>query len=139
MLHRSVHYNGDGDMTAIQLTPLPDGPYRVEGDVTILDREGGRSRTRGSPVHLCRCGRSADKPFCDGSHARSGWKAAHERGHRRRPTVHRKRRARHESRLVAEQKGHERSDLLRAGDPLGGVGRREGGSVDVRPTPSSSR
>jgi len=29
---------------------------------------------RGSPVHLCRCGRSAGKPFFDGPHARTGWK-----------------------------------------------------------------
>jgi CDGSH-type Zn-finger protein len=56
MLHRSVHYNAREDMTSIQLTALPDGPER------------------GSPVYLCRCGRSADKPFCDGSHARTGWK-----------------------------------------------------------------
>ncbi|MBV8988723.1 MAG: CDGSH iron-sulfur domain-containing protein [Solirubrobacterales bacterium] len=27
-----------------------------------------------APVFLCRCGRSADKPCCDGSHARIGWK-----------------------------------------------------------------
>ena len=47
-------------MTSIQLTALPDGPGRP-----IIDR--------GPPVHLCR-GRSADKPFCDGSHARTGWK-----------------------------------------------------------------
>lgn len=61
-------------MTPVQLTALSDGPYRVEGDVPILDRDGGPIPDRGSPVHLCRCGRSADKPFCDGSHARAGWK-----------------------------------------------------------------
>jgi CDGSH-type Zn-finger protein len=61
-------------MPAIQLTALPDGPYRLEGQVTILDRNGRTIADRGSPVHLRRCGRSADKPFCDGSHARAGWK-----------------------------------------------------------------
>lgn len=60
-------------MTSIQLTALPDGPYRLEGDVTLRDRDGKPIPDRGSPVHLCRCGRSADKPFCDGSHARTGW------------------------------------------------------------------
>jgi CDGSH-type Zn-finger protein len=61
-------------MTPIQLIALPDGPYRVEGDVARLDRDGRPIPDPGSPVHLCRCGRSANKPFCDGSHARTGWK-----------------------------------------------------------------
>jgi CDGSH-type Zn-finger protein len=61
-------------MTSIQLTALPDGPYRLNGDVTILDRDGRPLPERRPPVYLCRCGRSADKPFCDGSHARTGWK-----------------------------------------------------------------
>ncbi len=59
-------------MTSIQLTALPDGPYRLKGDVSILDRDRRPFAERGSPVYLCRCGRSADKPFCDGSHARTG-------------------------------------------------------------------
>ncbi|MGH2946564.1 MAG: CDGSH iron-sulfur domain-containing protein [Solirubrobacteraceae bacterium] len=60
-------------MSSVQLIALPDGPYRVEGDVTILDRDERPIPSPGSPVHLCRCGRSKSKPFCDGSHARSGW------------------------------------------------------------------
>jgi CDGSH-type Zn-finger protein len=73
MLHRSVHYNAREDMTSIQLTALPDGPYRLKGD-TVLDRDGRPLLERGSPVYLCRSGRSADKPFCCGSHAGTGWK-----------------------------------------------------------------
>ena len=42
--------------------------------VAIFDREGQPIPDRGATVFLCRCGRSADKPFCDGSHARTGWK-----------------------------------------------------------------
>ena len=57
-----------------QLTALPDGPYRVEGEVTFLDRDGEPIASPAPPVHLCRCGRSESKPFCDGSHARTGWK-----------------------------------------------------------------
>lgn len=59
-------------MTSIKLTALPDGPYRLEGQVTIFGREGQAIPERGAPVFLCRCGRSADKPFCDGSAARAG-------------------------------------------------------------------
>ena len=61
-------------MTSIKLTPVPDGPYRLEGQVRIFDRDGHPIPDRGVPVFLCRCGRSADKPFCDGSHARTRWK-----------------------------------------------------------------
>lgn len=75
MLHRSVHYNAREDMTSIQITALPDGPSRLSGDVTILDRGGRPLPEGGSPVYLCRGGRSADKPFCDSSRARTGWKA----------------------------------------------------------------
>jgi CDGSH-type Zn-finger protein len=74
MLHRSVHYNAREDMTSSQLIALPDGPYRPKGDVTILDRDGQPLPERGSPVYLCRGGRSANKPFSDGSRARTGWK-----------------------------------------------------------------
>ena len=61
-------------MSSLEITALADGPYRIEGDVTILDSDERPIRNHSSPVHLCRCGRSATKPFCDGSHARSGWK-----------------------------------------------------------------
>ena len=49
-----------------------NGPYLVEGDVVrIVDSKGHEYR----PVNrarfaLCRCGGSATKPFCDGTHSR---------------------------------------------------------------------
>jgi CDGSH-type Zn-finger protein len=60
-------------MSSLEITALADGPYRVEGDVTLRDRDERPVPDPGSPVYLCRCGRSANKPFCDGSHARTGW------------------------------------------------------------------
>jgi CDGSH-type Zn-finger protein len=74
MLHRLVHYTARENMTSIKLTATPDGPYRLEGQLTILDRDGQPIPDRGTPVFLCRCGRSADKPFCDASDARTRWK-----------------------------------------------------------------
>jgi CDGSH-type Zn-finger protein len=57
-------------MAATRITVLNNGSLRVEGsDFEIVDQEGrvfglaGRER-----VSLCRCGQSANKPFCDSSH-----------------------------------------------------------------------
>lgn len=56
----------------------PNGPFLVEGPVTIVDQEG-----RAFPINpdkpavaLCRCGQSGNKPFCDGTHKTSGFQAA---------------------------------------------------------------
>jgi CDGSH-type Zn-finger protein/truncated hemoglobin YjbI len=49
-----------------------DGPYRVEGDVSIRGADGKELRT-GGIWHLCRCGGSRNKPFCDSTHGLKGW------------------------------------------------------------------
>ena len=61
-------------MTPVRLIPLPDGPYEVTGSLEVADRDGQTIEAPASKLYLCRCGRSANKPFCDGSHARTGWK-----------------------------------------------------------------
>jgi|GEM_PF-1313201 rhodanese-related sulfurtransferase len=53
---------------------LPDGPYQVSGPLALA-RADGTTIEASDPAYLCRCGRSANKPFCDGSHARTGWTA----------------------------------------------------------------
>ena len=63
-------------MSTIRLTLLPDGPVEVAGPVEIARPDGVAIEPPASPVYLCRCGRSATKPFCDGSHARTGWSEA---------------------------------------------------------------
>ena len=49
-----------------------NGPLRLEGeDITITDETGRSYHLAGrTMVSLCRCGHSANKPFCDGSHNR---------------------------------------------------------------------
>jgi len=48
------------------------GPLHVRGDVTVQDAEG-RIFRRTTRVALCRCGASANKPYCDGTHSRIGF------------------------------------------------------------------
>jgi CDGSH-type Zn-finger protein len=44
-----------------------DGPYFVEGDIRVTD-DDGRELDLPYDVQLCRCGRSQNQPFCDGTH-----------------------------------------------------------------------
>jgi CDGSH-type Zn-finger protein len=54
-----------------------NGPYLVDGDaVTLVDWNGAAYPLRKRPFALCRCGASTTKPFCDGTHSRTGFKAA---------------------------------------------------------------
>jgi CDGSH-type Zn-finger protein len=48
----------------------PDGPMVVRGPVTLLDASGDFIDPRRETFALCRCGRSALRPFCDGTHTR---------------------------------------------------------------------
>jgi CDGSH-type Zn-finger protein len=51
----------------------PNGPLHVRGGVRILG-PGGNLIREDSRVALCRCGQSENKPFCDGSHRRVGFR-----------------------------------------------------------------
>jgi CDGSH-type Zn-finger protein len=66
-------------MSASKILVRNDGPLRVEGDFEVVDMQG---RVYGLPgrnaISLCRCGHSANKPFCDGSHKSVGFKDQQE-------------------------------------------------------------
>lgn len=57
----------------VSLQAVPDGPILVKGKVT-LELPTGRSEERHSAFSICRCGRTGNTPFCDGSHFRVGFK-----------------------------------------------------------------
>jgi len=57
----------------IRITPTKDGPYRVEGAASITRLRDGEALDMPVRAFLCRCGASARKPFCDGSHKRTGF------------------------------------------------------------------
>lgn len=50
-----------------------DGPLMVYGNVLIKDAEGNESR-KNKVTAFCRCGGSSNKPFCDGTHRKIGFK-----------------------------------------------------------------
>ena len=59
-----------------KVTVLNNGPLRIEGDFAISDVGGAEYGLAGRTViSLCRCGYSANKPFCDGAHARQGFQS----------------------------------------------------------------
>ena len=57
---------------APRITTLKDGPYKVE-NVPNLTLSSGAVGEAKSAMFLCRCGHSANKPFCDGSHKNKAW------------------------------------------------------------------
>ncbi|MDR5699156.1 CDGSH iron-sulfur domain-containing protein [Agromyces aerolatus] len=52
----------------------PNGPLIVRGEVEILDEQGEPVDPHRKTVALCRCGASAIRPFCDGSHKVIGFR-----------------------------------------------------------------
>lgn len=50
------------------------GPIWVRGGIPVVSADGSPYETR-NRVTLCRCGASRNKPFCDGSHIRAGFRA----------------------------------------------------------------
>lgn len=56
----------------LKIKIYPNGPILVDGtieltlaDGTVIEKEN---------AHFCRCGASKNKPYCDGSHAKIGFK-----------------------------------------------------------------
>jgi CDGSH-type Zn-finger protein len=57
------------------IVPCPNGPLLVRGDFEIIAPDGRHIEPRRGTVALCRCGLSTIKPFCDGTHKASGFRA----------------------------------------------------------------
>jgi CDGSH-type Zn-finger protein len=62
---------GNSDNTNNQVkVEIPDtGPLKITGNFIIKDLKRNTEEIL-SEVHLCRCGKSSNKPFCDESHKR---------------------------------------------------------------------
>jgi CDGSH-type Zn-finger protein len=52
-----------------------DGPVEVAGELVVVDPSGAAAPPGETPIYLCRCGQSSEKPFCDGTHKKVGFRA----------------------------------------------------------------
>ena len=71
--------SGKTDMLAVRdgilaIDPETDGPLRVRGNLELISGTG-RVVARLTQARLCRCGGSGNKPFCDGTHAKIGFRS----------------------------------------------------------------
>ncbi|HMM40928.1 MAG TPA: CDGSH iron-sulfur domain-containing protein [Thermomicrobiales bacterium] len=60
-----------------RITPTKNGPYHITGSFEVVMPDGAVLETEGE-TWLCRCGHSGNKPFCDGTHRKIGFKAGEE-------------------------------------------------------------
>ncbi len=58
----------------LSVTPAKDGPLLVSGNLEVVSGTG-RTTNRVTKTALCRCGQSGNKPYCDGSHVKVGFKS----------------------------------------------------------------
>jgi uncharacterized Fe-S cluster protein YjdI len=67
---KSLEKNKDTESgKKIEIKAMKGGPLMVPGEgVEVLDSDGNVRETKGRSIAFCRCGASANKPFCDGSH-----------------------------------------------------------------------
>lgn len=85
----------------------PNGPYLVKNLEDLRDWRGERIETK--PVMaLCRCGGSASKPFCDGTHQKNGFSGAKlvDRGADKRESYQAKGITIHDNRSICAHAGH---------------------------------
>lgn len=73
----ALHYELAGTDTEAADAPVAmrahrNGPLYVRGDVRVV-REDGTAISEGIRIALCRCGATANPPYCDGSHRAAGF------------------------------------------------------------------
>ncbi len=71
-----VGCGGNAMKTPISLTVLDNGPLKISASELTLSYCGEPLQVEaGKDVYVCRCGESKNPPFCDGSHAKTGFVA----------------------------------------------------------------
>lgn len=84
--HNEIHFQASGEPVTVASDPLAErggvlqvdaeinGPLAVTGNLEICCGTG-RTINRVTSTRLCRCGGSANKPYCDGTHRRIGFRS----------------------------------------------------------------
>jgi len=84
--HHAVGFSASGEPATTEADPIPEvdgplaidpqpnGPLALRGNLQIISGTG-RVVARTVAANLCRCGGSATKPFCDGTHAKIGFRS----------------------------------------------------------------
>jgi len=64
-------------MSDVTIRMRPNGPLLVEGAFALTDSQGNAFPLNADKpaIALCRCGASANRPFCDGSHKQCGFES----------------------------------------------------------------
>ena len=62
----------DSDASA-SVTLCRTADCSIRGDYVLVDEQGDPVDARRNTIALCRCGKSALKPFCDGTHKKIGF------------------------------------------------------------------
>ena len=66
-------------MSETNVLCINNGPLKISGSFVIKDAQGNTFDLAGrETISLCRCGQSANKPFCDGAHNRAGFQSTIE-------------------------------------------------------------
>ena len=60
----------------MKLNVIANGPICIDTQEAVSIRSGDASQTKTGPIFLCRCGQSATKPFCDGTHRKVKFEGA---------------------------------------------------------------
>jgi len=54
---------------------IENGPLVLDTQEAVRIELAGGNEERQGPIFLCRCGKSANKPFCDAAHRKAGFEA----------------------------------------------------------------
>lgn len=61
-------------MSDVTIKISKNGPLLIKEAVQVVDLDTGETlKIDKFPIALCRCGQSANKPYCDGEHSKCGF------------------------------------------------------------------